>query len=76
MIFEFVQLNGPLVKHLLKRVILLDEFQFLVLAHLLYLNAFDIHIVGLLQSAGVGHHCLANHVAALQFFKHCGVVVL
>lgn len=76
MIFEFVQLNGPLVEHLLKRVVLLDEFQFLILAHLLYLDALDIHVVGLLESARVGHHCLADHVAALQFFKHCGVVVL
>lgn len=43
---------------------------------MLYLDALDVHVVGLLEPAGVGHHCLADHVAPLQFLQHCGVVVL
>lgn len=76
MILEFVEFDGPLVEHLLKRVVLLDEFQLLVLAHLLDLNALNVHVVGLLETAGVSHHGFADHVASLQFLEHGSVIVL
>lgn len=76
MILEFVKFNSPLVEHLLKRVVLLNQFQFLVLAHLLYLNTFYIHIVGFLETTRVSHHGFADNIASLQFLEHCSVIVL
>lgn len=76
MVLELVEFDCALVEHLLQRVVLLNQFQFLVLAHLLYLDALDVHVVGLLEPAGIGHHCLADHVAPLQLLQHSRVVVL
>lgn len=48
MILHFEQLNSPFVEHILEGKVFFNQFQFLILAHLLYLNTFHLNIVGLL----------------------------
>jgi hypothetical protein len=74
-IFDFKELNGALVEHIFKRKVFLNEFELLILAHLLHLGALDFEIVGFLESSGVGRHGFTNYTASFQLLLNCRVIV-
>ena len=69
-------LHSALIEHLLKRVQLRYQFDFLVFGHLLELVRRYLQVVGLLESLRVCHHRLMDHLAPLHLLLYRAVIIL